>query len=368
VVNALKKTPLSEVHEKLGAKMVEFGGWWMPVQYTNVIDEHITTRTKAGLFDICHMGEFEIRGKDSLELIQKMVTNDISKLADGKATYAIMCYDNGTVVDDLFIYRFSEERYMLVVNAGNIDKDFDWIRKHSKGFDVRLDNISGKTAKLDVQGPRAGEILQGLTSAGLKSLKRFFFVEDEVGGVKAVISRTGYTAEDGFELYFDSNFAEQLWNRLLDAGRKFGMKPAGLGARDTLRIEACYSLYGHEINENITPVEAGLSWLVKPDKGNFIGKSVLEKQLRNGTERTLVCFEMTEHAIPREHYDIVNGGVKIGFVTSGTFSPTFRKGIGMGLVTKEFAGLGQEIEIAIRDKNYKAKIVKRPFYEYKGGK
>lgn len=361
----MKKTPLSEAHVKLGAKMVDFSGWYMPVQYTNVIDEHNTCRTKVGMFDICHMGEFTVSGRNSFDFLQKMVTKDLNKLENGKAFYTAMCYENGSCVDDLFVYRLSEDVYMLVVNAGNIEKDFDWLNKH-KIDGVEIKNISDKTAKLDIQGPYAEKTLQKLTDFDLSKLDRFYFTNIGLNDIKTIISRTGYTAEDGFEIYFEAEKAEEIWDKILEAGKEFGIKPIGLGARDTLRVEACYSLYGHEISEESTPIEAGISFVVQFDK-DFIGKDTLLKQKEEGPEKRLFCFEMIDRGIAREHYKIVSDGKEIGFVTSGTFSPTFKKGIGMCYLS-EFKEIGDEVEIQIRDKPYKAKIVKRPFYAYAGRK
>ena len=362
----MKKTPLAKVHEKLGAKMVDFGGWYMPVQYTTVIDEHVTTRTKAGLFDICHMGEFIVKGTDSKRFLQKILTNNLDKLYTGKAMYSLMCYENGTCVDDLFVYQLKENKFMIVVNSSTIDKDFEWLKRHSKEFDVSIINISEQTGKLDLQGPLSEKILRKLTNANLPS--RFHFVESDVAGIKTLFSRTGYTAEDGFELYFPIEETEKIWNAVMEAGKEYGLKPIGLGARDTLRIEACYSLYGHELNEDITPVEAGLGWAVKTKKQDFIGRSVLKKQKESETERILIAFEMLDRGIPREHYEVFADGKEIGYVTSGTYSPAFRKPLGMALIKKEFSHPGDRINIKIRDKFYDAVVVKKPFYKYKGVK
>jgi len=362
----IKKTPLAEVHERLGATMVDFSGWYMPVQYTTVIEEHTTTRTKAGLFDICHMGEFILKGKDCKALIEKVIVGELDKILPGKAMYSMMCYENGTVIDDLFIYQLQENEYMIVVNGGTIEKDFSWINKHKNGFDAEIKNISDAIGKIDLQGPLSGIILKKLTNVEFP--KRFHFMEADVSGIKTKISRTGYTAEDGFEFYFHSENTIKMWNSLLEAGKEHGLKPVGLGARDTLRIEACYSLYGHEISEEITPIEAGLGWAVKTNKEEFIGKSILERQKKEGTKRTLVAFEMVERGIAREHYEVYANNENVGYVTSGTFSPTFRKSLGMALIKKQYSQIGNEINIKIRDKIYKAAIVKRPFYGYKGGK
>ena len=363
----IKKTPLYEEHIKLGARMVEFGGWLMPVFYTNVIDEHITTRTKAGLFDICHMGEIMIEGDDAFRLVQKLVTADISKLTKGSIVYCVMCNENGGTVDDLTVYCFGDNKYMLVVNAGTVEKDLGWIKKCSSGFDAAIRDKRKELAKLDLQGPNAKDILQKMTKADLRSLGRFCFIEAEVDGVNAIISRTGYTAEDGFEIYFGVNKAVEMWNRLLIVGKESGIKPVGLGARDTLRLEACYSLYSHELDDSITPIEAGISFVVD-NKDNFVGKEALIKQKREGAKRLIMAFEMMDKAVPRNGYEIFKDNRKVGYVTSGTMSPTFNKGIGLGMIEMGNAKVGNGIEIKIRDKLYKAVIVKRPFYRHNGGK
>jgi len=362
--SAIQKTPLAEAHEKLKATMVDFAGWWMPVQYTSVIDEHITTRTKAGLFDICHMGEFIVKGSDALNFLQKLMVNDINKLSIGRVIYNLMCYENGAVVDDLMIYKLKENEFMVVGNACNVKKDSDWLNNHKENFNVEIEDISEKTSKLDLQGPKAEEIMKKLTDIDFPA--RFHFIETNFLGVKTIISWTGYTGEDGFEFYFNKEHTLKIWNSILQAGKEYGIKPIGLGARDTLRIEACYSLYDHEINDKITPIEAGLGWAVKLDK-DFIGKEILKKQKEEGTERKLVAFEM-QRGIARENYEAYIGEEKIGFVTSGTFSPTFKKSLGMALIKKEYAEEGNKINIKIRDKFYEATIVKRPFYKFNGGK
>ena len=366
--NNLKSTPLVDEHIKLNATMVPFSGWNMPVQYTNVIEEHLTTRRKVGIFDICHMGEFIVSGENSEEFLQRMVTNDISKLKKKQACYNCLCNENGTVLDDLFVYKINDNEYFIVVNAGTIDKDFDWLVKH-KIEGVKLKNISDNVAKIDIQGPKAQGTMQKLTNFDLNKIKRFGCEQVYLNGLneEILISRTGYTGEDGFEIYFNPKNASLIWNSILEAGNEFGIKPCGLGSRDTLRIEACYSLYGHEINESLTPIEAGLGFIVKLDK-EFIGKETLEKQKDNGRKKKLICFEMADRAVPRENYPIIINSEKAGFVSSGTFSPLFKKGIGMGYIKNDSADIGNEIFIAIRGKEYKGVIVERPFYKYKGGK
>lgn len=362
----LNKTPLYKEHIKLGAKLVEFGGWKMPVYYSNVIEEHLNVREEAGIFDTCHMGEFVIEGNDAFELVQKLITNDLNKLGDRKVFYSSMCLENGGIVDDLLVYRFNENKFMIVVNAINVEKDFKWILKHKDFFDdAIIINKTNEIAKLDLQGPKAEEILQKLTKFDLKSLKRFHFIEDSINNISTIISRTGYTAEDGFELYFDSEKVVEVWNKLLEVGKKFGLKPIGLGARDTLRIEACYSLYGHELNENINPFEADIGFTVKFDKGDFVGKEVLLKEKFN-LKRKIVAFEMLDRGIARGGYGVFKNCNKIGFVTSGTFSPTFKKSLGMAMLDINEAFIGNEIEIKIRDSLHKAKVVERPIYKFHG--
>ena len=365
----LLRTPLYNAHLKLGAKMVEFGGWEMPVQYTNVIDEHTATRNAAGLFDICHMGEISVKGKDALKFLQFLITSDLSKLSSGKAMYGAMCLENGGCIDDCFVYMHAAEDFMVVVNASNIRKDFEWMLKHKEKFAVAVKNISDDIAKIDIQGPKAEKIFQKLTSFSLKDLQRFHFATADVDGVKTLFSRTGYTGEDGFELYFPPEYAEKLWFKLLEVGKDDGLKPCGLGARDTLRIEACYSLYGHELTEDITPVEAGIGWAVAAKKeSGFIGKEALKKQKEESCERELVAFEMVDKSIPRAEYRLFKDNEDIGFVTSGTFGPTLRKSVGLGLVKKGMVKLGDEFIVQIRDKDYKARAVPRPFYGFIGGK
>jgi len=360
----LKKTPLYDSHLRLGAKMVEFCGWEMPVYYSNVIEEHTNVRANCGLFDICHMGEFFIEGKGAFRLIQKVITNDLNKLSDGKAFYSSMCNENGGVVDDLFVYRFNSSRFMLVVNAANVEKDFRWIIKHKDFFeDATIIDKTEEMAKLDLQGPRSEAVLQGLSDIDFSALKRFCFIEGRVNGIPMIVSRTGYTGEDGFELYFDSSKTVEMWHKILSVGSEFGVRPAGLGARDTLRIEAGYSLYGHELSEEINPFEAGTGFVVKLDKDDFIGKEALLKA-KEALKRKVVAFEMIDRGIARENYPVIKDDNEMGYVTSGTMSPTFKKGLGMAMVDVSEAFLENEIHIKIREKLYKGKIVKKPIYTY----
>lgn len=359
----IKKTPLNSVHKKLGAKMIEFGGWEMPVQYKGIIAEHNATREKAGIFDVSHMGEILIYGDGALDELQYLVTNDVSRLKKGQILYTPMCNSSGGVVDDVLIYCKKEgEVYLLVVNAANTDKDFEWIKENIHQESVNVVNVSNETGQIALQGPLAEKILQKTTDYNLKTIKYFRFKEDIViKGVKCVVSRTGYTGEDGFEIYIPWVQTELIWNLLLEIGKDKGLEPCGLGARDTLRLEACLPLYGHELRENLTPIAAGLTRFVKLDKGDFLGKDAIEAELSKGPEYKLVAFKMLERGIPRSGYKIVKDD-EVGFVTSGSYSPTLRENVGLGYVKTEAAKTGEEIHILIRNKKVKAKIVEKPFY------
>lgn len=355
-----KRTPLFEIHKQMGARIIAFSGWDMPVQYTTIIDEHLNTRTNASLFDISHMGVFEASGRDSFNLIQQLITNDISRSDVGEALYTPICYENGTIVDDIIIYMISPDHFLLVVNASNRDKDLSWINQIAKAFDIELKDISNDTALLALQGPKAEKILQKITTTDLGKIKHFGLVYDYLYNTKVLISRTGYTGEDGFELFFAPKEAERLWTGLLEIGKEDGIMPAGLGARDTLRLEACLRLYGMDIDDTTTPLEAGLAWSVRFDKPDFIGKEALLKQLGN-IKRRLIAFEMTDRAIARHGYPVYKDEKISGYVTSGTFSPGLNKSIGMAYVDLEYTKIGEEIEIMIRNKPFKAKIVQMPF-------
>lgn len=359
----LKKTPLYEVYPNYGGKIIDFGGWALPVQYAGILDEHEAVRTRAGLFDVSHMGEIEVKGADALANIQNLITNDASKLANGQALYSPMCYENGGCVDDLLVYKKADGDYLLVVNAANIEKDFDWIKGHQFG-DVTITNVSSDVAQLALQGPLAESVLQKMTTTDLSEIKYYWFAENvDVAGVSCLVSRTGYTGEDGFELYCDAQDVAKLWDAILAGGQDDGVLPIGLGARDTLRFEARLPLYGQEISADISPLEAGLGFFVKLDKGNFIGREALAKQKEAGVARKLVGFEMTERGIPRSHYEIQVDGQKIGECTTGTMGPTVKKNIGLGLIDVQYAQIGQEIDVIIRNKPVKAVIVKTPFYK-----
>ncbi len=360
----LKRTPLNAVHRQMGARMVPFGGWDMPVQYSSILEEHRAVRGAVGLFDISHMGEIELRGPDALAAVQRLVTSDASRLQVGQVQYAALCYVNGTFVDDLTVYKLAHEHFMFTVNASNIEKDYAWIRDHVAGR-VEVRNISDETALLALQGPKAQEILQKFTSVDLSQIRYYWFQRGKVLDVDAIISRTGYTGEDGFEIYFHRDRAERLWWRLLEAGKPFGLLPAGLGARDTLRLEAKMALYGNDIDDQHTVLEADLGWIVKFEKGAFIGREALQKQQAEGIRRKLVGFEMVGRGIARSHYKIVKDGQEIGEVTSGGPSPILGKNIGLGYVAIEHARIGTEFDIVIRGEPVRAKIVPTPFYKRK---
>ncbi|WP_404443330.1 glycine cleavage system aminomethyltransferase GcvT [Sutcliffiella horikoshii] len=360
----LKKTPLYDVYKEHGAKTIDFGGWDLPVQFSSIKEEHEAVRTKAGLFDVSHMGEIEVKGKDSLAYLQKMMTNDVSKLKDGGAQYTAMCYPDGGTVDDLLVYKKADEDYLLVVNASNIEKDFDWLKSHVTE-EVEVINISETIAQLAIQGPIAEKVLQKLTNTDLSEIKFFKFKENvDIDGVTALVSRTGYTGEDGFEIYCQQEDAVQLWNTLLEAGKEDGLVPCGLGSRDTLRFEAKLALYGQELSKDITPIEAGIGFAVKTNKEeDFFGKEVLQEQKENGAPRSIVGIEMIDKGIPRHGYEVFVGDELIGEVTTGTQSPTLKKNIGLALLKKEFTELDTEVEVQVRKKRLKAKVVKAPFYQ-----
>lgn len=358
----MKRTPLYEMHCKHGGKMIDFGGWELPVQYSGIIEEHEQVRNAAGLFDVSHMGEVSVKGPDAEQFIQMLVTNNICSAREYQCVYSPMCYPNGGVVDDLLVYKYSSSSYLLIVNASNTDKDFEWMRENLKGR-VEIANVSDEYAQLALQGPRAEYILQKLADIDLSKIGFFRFMPDVgIGGIKTMISRTGYTGEDGFEIYLPSADAPVMWEKLIEAGRNDGLVPAGLGARDTLRFEAALPLYGQEISGDISPLEAGLGMFVKLDKESFIGKEALARQKEEGVARKLVGFEMIDRGIPRSHYDVRANGETIGYVTTGTYSPSLKKNMGLALAAGEFSMEGTEIEIIVRNKPLKAKVVKTPFY------
>jgi aminomethyltransferase len=359
----MKNTALTDIHIKEGAKMVPFAGYNMPVQYTGINAEHETVRRAVGVFDVSHMGEFILKGDHALDLIQKVSSNDASKLYDGKVQYSCLPNEDGGIVDDLLVYRIDEKTYMLVVNASNIEKDWNWISKFND-LGVDMKDISDRTSLLAVQGPKAAEALQSLTDVDLASMEYYTFKKGKFAGVDNVlISATGYTGAGGFEIYVDNVHAIEIWNAVFKAGAPLGIKPIGLGARDTLRLEMGFCLYGHDIDDTTSPLEAGLGWVTKFNK-TFTNSAWLQEQKQHGVERKLVGFEMVERGIPRQDYEIVDAeGELIGKVTSGTQSPSLQKAIGMGYVKNAFAKEGSEIFIKIRDNRIKARIVKPPFYK-----
>ncbi len=364
----LQRTPLYENHRAAGARLVDFAGWEMPVQYTGVIEEHRAVREAAGLFDVSHMGEVRVAGPGAEDFLQSLTPNDVSKLEDGQAHYSALLTERGTYVDDLLIYRMGPEEYLVVVNASNRAKDFRWIADRARGAEgVEVEDLSDRYALLALQGPKAVEILRPLASlpgegATLDDVKVYRFARGEVDGVPAILSRTGYTGEDGFELYLDPADAPRIWDRLLEAGEEHGLVPAGLGARDTLRLEAGMALYGHEIDDTTTAWEARLGWTVKADKGDFVGREALLAQKEKGVERRLVGFEIVGRGIAREGHLVMRGDEAVGRVTSGTWSPTFEKALGMAYVPVELAEPGTEIEIEVRSRRLPARIVETPFY------
>jgi aminomethyltransferase len=360
----LKKTPLNEVHRELGGKMVDFGGWDMPVQYTaGVIAEHLATREKAGLFDVSHMGEIWVEGEDAIAFVNRITTNDVTKLVDGQAHYSALTNESGGVVDDLLVYRFDCDKLLLVVNASTTDKDWEWITSQKRDENITLTNASADYCQIAVQGPRALEIAQKFTDVNLSEIKYYHFTVDKFDGVDAIISRTGYTGEDGFEIYADKDEAVRLWNDLLAAGAEFGILPAGLAARNTLRLESAMSLYGHELGDDISPLEANLGWICKINKGEFTGREPLAKLKEAGLKRKLVGFEMVDKGIARDEMDVYVGDEKVGVVTSGSPAPYLKKNIGLAFVPTEFAKTGQEITIDVRGKKLAAIIVPTPFYK-----
>jgi len=356
-----RRTPLNEAHRKLGARMVDFVGWDMPVQYSSVIGEHEAVRTAVGLFDVSHMGEIEFSGPGALETVNKLISNDLARISDGQAVYAGLLTPQGTFVDDIVAYRFSPERIFICVNSSNRDKDFAWMKEHAQG--VTPVDRGDDFAQIAVQGPKAAALVQRLTKADLSKLGTYRFTEGEVAGVKSIISRTGYTGEDGFELYCAPDGAEKLWSALLTEGQQDGVKPCGLGARDSLRTEMKYALYGNDIDDQHTALEAGLGWIVKLDKPAFIGKDALAAQKAAGIKRKLVGFELTGSGIPRHGYAIHKDGKPVGEVTSGTMGPSVKKPVGIGYVPTELSAEGSTFDVDIRGRPVPAVVVKTPFYK-----
>ncbi|HCE55231.1 MAG TPA: glycine cleavage system aminomethyltransferase GcvT [Lutibacter sp.] len=359
----MKNTALTHIHESLGAKMVPFAGYMMPVQYEGINIEHETVRNGVGVFDVSHMGEFHLKGKNALALIQKVTSNDASVLVDGKIQYSCLPNNDGGIVDDLLVYRITSDHYFLVVNASNIEKDWNWISSHND-LGVEMTNVSDDLSLLAVQGPKAAQALQFLTDLDISAMEYYTVKIGTFAGIEdVIISATGYTGSGGFEIYMKNKDAEHVWNAVFKAGEKFGIKPIGLAARDTLRLEMGFCLYGNDINDTTSPIEAGLGWITKFTK-DFTNSAALKKQKEEGVSKKLVAFEVVEKAVPRHDYEIVNeAGENIGVVTSGTMSPSLKKGIGMGYVKTAYAKLGSQIFIQIRNKAIPATVVKLPFYK-----
>jgi aminomethyltransferase len=357
----IKKTAFYDIHAQHGAKLVEFAGYWMPVQYRGIIDEHRKVRNAVGVFDVSHMGEFEIRGKGALEFLQRVTINDASKLAEYQAQYSAICYPDGGIVDDVIVYRWPDH-YMMVVNASNIEKNFNWLKQHATS-DFGLIDKSDEFSLLAVQGRKAQATLQKLAAIDLATIKYYWFAAGEIAGAPAFISRTGYTGEDGFEVGFAANHSEKIWNAIFDAGKEFDIEPIGLGARDTLRLEMKYCLYGNDLDQTTNPLEAGLGWITKLDKGDFIGREAMVKMKAAGVPRKLIGFEMEGKNIARHGYPILKDGAQVGHVTSGTFSPSLEKSIGLGYVASQHSAAGTELIIDIRGRVAGARIVKTPFYQ-----
>ncbi|MFZ4683223.1 MAG: glycine cleavage system aminomethyltransferase GcvT [Terrimicrobiaceae bacterium] len=365
VAEVLRKTPLNAVHRAAGAKMVDFGGWDMPVQYSGILDEHATVRNRVGLFDVSHMGEIEVRGPQALALVNWVSCNDAAKLRVGQAHYSGLILESGGFVDDILVHKFADDHFFLCVNASNQDKDFAHIQEQNglRGFDASVENAGPALSQIAVQGPRAVETLQKLTATELAPIKYYWFTTGEVSGTPATIARTGYTGEDGFEIYVPNSEAPRLWNELMAAGEEFGIKPAGLGARNTLRLEAAMALYGHEITDELNPLEAGLGWIVKFSKAEFLGKAKLEEIQAAGLRRKLCGFQMTGRGIGRDGYAVQADGAEAGWVTSGGPGPTVNKNIGMCYLPVEKSNIGQPIQVMIRNQAVDAEVIATPFYK-----
>lgn len=364
MTNEVKRTPLYNLHKALGAKMTVFAGWEMPLEYSGIIDEHRTVRSAVGLFDVSHLGKIEVTGLKALDAVQVATTNDASKLSDGQVQYNLICNPSGGIMDDVTLYRFSEDRFMFCVNAANREKIFNWLRENI-GNIAEVRDKSSDRATLALQGPLAQQVLQKVCDVELSLIRYYRFVLNNINGIEAILSRTGYTGEEGFEIYVSSAAAETVWQMIMDAGKDVGIKPCGLGARDSLRLEMGYTLYGNDITEETTPLEAGLERFVKFQKPSFIGKEALLTQAHEGIKKRLVGFEMVGRGIPRSHYPIHADGRRIGEVTSGESSPSVGKFIGMGYVETQFSNPGTKIKIEIRGKMVEAVVVPRPFYKSK---
>ncbi|MDO4720104.1 MAG: glycine cleavage system aminomethyltransferase GcvT [Peptostreptococcaceae bacterium] len=360
----VKKTPLFDTHEKNGAKMVDFAGWGMPIEYEGIIPEHHAVRKDVGIFDVSHMGEILLEGKDAKRYLDYIVSNDISIMEDGKVVYTHFTNENGGVVDDLLVYKYSDEKILLVVNASNVDKDYAWVSSHKEGFEVSVKNLSDETAEIAIQGPKAEKVLQRLTDFNLSEMGAFTFRDHvTVDGIDCLISRTGYTGEDGFEIYMKPDQIEKLWNKFLEIGKEDGLKPIGLGARDTLRFEARLPLYGNEFDDNISPLEAGYGMFVKVDKASdFIGKSALKAQKEKGLQRKVMGLEILGKGIARHGYDVYKDDKKVGVITTGYASPTLGKTIALALIDLPYAKLDEELKVQVRNRFLDAKVIKSNFY------
>lgn len=360
----LKRTPLFHAHVRLGARLVPFGGWEMPVQYTGILEEHRTVRNAVGLFDVSHMGEFEFRGPDALRFLQRITTNDVAALPIKGVQYSLMLYPDSGIVDDVTLYRIKEYEFLMTVNASNIDKDWAWIEQHLEG-DLQAENVSDKTVLLAVQGPRAEALLAPLCDIDARAIRYYHFAKGRIARAESYVSRTGYTGEDGFELFLYASQGERIWDLLLEKGKEHGIVPVGLGARDTLRLEMKYALYGNDIDRSTNPIEAGLGWVVKLSKGDFIGREAVEKVKAAGPKRKLVGFEMVDRAVARHGYKIMKEGREIGVVTSGSYGPSVDKYIGVGYVETAHSGVGSEIQVEVRGALQAARVVPTPFYPSK---
>lgn len=358
-----RRTPLYAAHQALSGRLVDFAGWELPVQYQSALDEHHATRQAAGLFDVSHMGEVTFEGPRALEQLQSLVTNDLRACADGQSQYSALLREDGGVIDDVFVYRYSAERLLICVNASNRAKDFAWLKERGEADGCQVTDRSDEYAQIAIQGPKAVGIVQRLTGTALSDIRPYWFRDGEIAGVATIIARTGYTGEDGFELFCAPDQAEKLWSALLEEGRADGLKPAGLGARDSLRLECAFRLYGNDLDETTSPLEAGLGWIVKFDKGEFVGRDALLKQKEAGLTRRLVGFKLTDKGIARHGYAVLDGGEKVGEVTSGTMSPTLKEAIGLAYVPPRLAKEGTALSIDVRGRAVSAQVVKTPFYK-----
>jgi len=362
----MKTTRLHSCHVRLKARMIDFFGWEMPVEYSGIIDEHMGVRQRAGLFDVSHMGEIIVSGPQALDLVQHLTPNNAARLEPGRAQYSALTTPQGTFIDDLLVYCLAEGRYLLVPNAANTDKDWAWIQSHAAGFDAETVNASDDYTQIALQGPKSEAILQPLTEIGLSGMKPFHFAEGAVAGEKTLVSRTGYTGEDGFEIYTLSKSPDRIWDAILDSGRPHGLRPVGLGARDTLRLEAALMLYGNDIDETTTVLEANLGWLVKFQKGDFLGREALARQKETGIRRQICGIEIQDRGIARSHYPVYVDGQRTGEITSGTFSPYLKKSIALTYLPVESSEVGTEVEVEVRGRRHIARVVPTPFYKRSG--